>query len=52
MVKRDPNPVSYADRDFFQALRDDPNLDFFIGSLVIGKTSKHRVIPAALRLET
>jgi two-component system cell cycle sensor histidine kinase PleC len=51
-VKRTPSSVSYADRDYFQAERDNPHLGFFIGQPHIGKVSKRLSIPCSLRLET
>jgi signal transduction histidine kinase len=51
-AERPAKPVSYSDRDFFQALRDNRNLGLFIGQPRIGKISKHLVISATRRLET
>jgi two-component system cell cycle sensor histidine kinase PleC len=47
-----PNPVNYSDREYFQALRDNPNLGVFIGPPHIGKISKRLVITASRRLDT
>jgi two-component system, cell cycle sensor histidine kinase PleC len=51
-VERTPSSVSYADRDYFEAQRDNPHLGFFIGQPHIGKVSKRLLIPCSLRLET
>jgi hypothetical protein len=51
-IQRAPNSVSYADRDYFPAQRDNPNLGFFIGQPHIGKITKRLLIPCSLRLET
>jgi len=51
-LEHDSIPVSYSDRDFFLAHRDNPDLGFFIGQPVFGKMSKHLVIPATRRLNT
>src|SRR5262249_15731960 len=48
----DGPPVSLAERDYFQAQRDDPNLGLFLGTPVIGKFTNGLIIPAARRLET
>ena len=45
-VKHDPNPVTYSERDYFTALRDDPNLGLFIGRPVPGKMSRRMIIPS------
>src|SRR5258706_10754396 len=45
-----PNPVYYSDRDYFQALRDNPDLGLFIAAPAIGKFTNRRVINAARRL--
>jgi signal transduction histidine kinase len=44
--------VSVAERDYFQAQRDNPNLGLFLGTPVIGKITKRLVISATRRLET
>jgi signal transduction histidine kinase len=44
--------VSFADRDYFVAQRDNPNLGLFLGTPVIGKITHRLVIPATRRLET
>jgi two-component system cell cycle sensor histidine kinase PleC len=51
-VESAPKPVTYADREYFQALRDNPNLGFFIGPPLIGRTAKRLAITATRRLET
>ncbi|MGA7325759.1 MAG: ATP-binding protein [Rhodomicrobium sp.] len=45
-------PVSYSDRDFFLALRDNPNPGLFIGHPVCGRLAKRMVIPVTRRLNT
>jgi two-component system, cell cycle sensor histidine kinase PleC len=45
-------PVYLADRDYFQAHRDNPNLGFFIGAPIVCKIAKRLVISASRRLET
>src|SRR5258708_17624588 len=50
-AERAPKPVSYADREYFQALRDNPNLGLFIGPNN-GRISKDFAITATRRLET
>lgn len=44
--------ISYADREYFQAHRDNPNLGFYLGPPHIGKVAKRLVISATRRLET
>jgi signal transduction histidine kinase len=51
-LKRDSNPVSLAERDYFIAHRSNPNLGFFIGQPVYGRFSKRVIIPATRRLNT
>jgi signal transduction histidine kinase len=48
----DGPPVSFADRDYFRAQRDNPHLGLFLGTPVIGKITNRLVIPATRRLET
>ncbi len=50
-IKHDAIPVSLADRDYFAALRDDPNAGLLIGRPVFGKMSKRMLIPAARRID-
>jgi signal transduction histidine kinase len=50
-VERVPRLVSYSDRDYFPAQRDNPHLGFFVGRPYIGKLSKRLLIPCSLRLE-
>jgi two-component system cell cycle sensor histidine kinase PleC len=47
-----PNPVYYSDRDYFQALRDNPDLGLFIAAPAIGKCTNRLILNAARRLET
>jgi signal transduction histidine kinase len=51
-LKRDSAPVYLAERDYFGAHRNNPNLGFFIGRPVNGKVSKRLVIPATRRLNS
>jgi two-component system, cell cycle sensor histidine kinase PleC len=51
-LEHDPTRVSYSDRDFFSAHRDNPNLGFLIGKPVFGMLKRHMVIPATRRLNT
>ena len=47
----DAKPVSHADRDFFSAHRDNPNLGLFIGKPAYG-VIKRMIIPVTRRLNT
>jgi signal transduction histidine kinase len=51
-LDRDGSQTYLAERDFFIAHRDNPNLGLFIGEPVFGKITKRVVIPATRRLET
>jgi two-component system, cell cycle sensor histidine kinase PleC len=51
-IENDGSPVYLSDRDFFAALRDNPQIGLYIGEAVTGKMSKRVIIPAARRLET
>jgi two-component system, cell cycle sensor histidine kinase PleC len=51
-LEHDSTPVFFSDRDFFSAHRDNPNLGFLIGKPVLGKLTRHVVIPATRRLNT
>src|SRR5258706_13990883 len=46
------SPLSFSDRQYFQAHRDNPNLGFLIGQPYIGRTAKRLIISATRRLET
>jgi two-component system, cell cycle sensor histidine kinase PleC len=48
----DGAPIYLAERDYYQAHRDNPNLGFFIGRPIIEKITKRLVIPATRRLES
>jgi signal transduction histidine kinase len=47
-----PTPVSFSDREYFQAQRDNPDLGFFIGKPILGRITKRIDLPATLRLKT
>jgi two-component system, cell cycle sensor histidine kinase PleC len=51
-IDHDGRAVYLSDRDFFAALRDNPQMGLYVGEAVMGKMSKRIVIPAARRLET
>jgi two-component system cell cycle sensor histidine kinase PleC len=51
-AERAPSPISYSEREYFQALRDNPSLGLFIGPPHMGKISNHLVISASRPLET
>jgi two-component system, cell cycle sensor histidine kinase PleC len=51
-VEHASTPVSYADRDFFPAHRDNAKLGLVIAQPVFGKLTKRMIIPATRRLNT
>jgi two-component system cell cycle sensor histidine kinase PleC len=51
-IEGTPNTISYSDREYFQAHRDNPGLGFFLGPPHIGRIAQRLVISATRRLET
>lgn len=51
-IGHDSSPVYLAERDYFIAQRNNPNLGLYIGQPVFGKLSKRMIIPVTRRLET
>ncbi len=51
-IDHDAAPIYLSDRDYFTALRDNPESGLYIGQAVFGKLTQRFIIPVARRLET